>query len=81
MLNEFDSHHVAQRCYEQIDITTAFEIVKGTGAKLGIDGDRYFYGFGHPAEPDGVYGYGKSMREALQNFSNAFYSQTVKPQS
>lgn len=77
MLTEHDSHYLLNQCMETQNIIQAFEIVKGTGAKLGVDGDKYFYGFGHPAEPDGVFGYGKTPSEALQNFSNAFCSQTI----
>lgn len=77
MLNELDSHYLLNSCQEQINMATAFEIVKGTGATMGIDGNQYYYGFGNIAEPTGVFGFGKTPASALLAFSVAYYSQTV----
>lgn len=79
MLNEHDSHYLLNSCQEMVNIQSYFAIVQGTGAKLGVDGDQYFYGTGNIEEPTGIYGFGKTPMSALQNFSAAYWSQTVKP--
>lgn len=78
MLTENDSHILLQRLFETADLQESFAIVQGAGAKLGVDGDQYYYGFGDIAEPDGVYGFGKTPRAALRAFNVAYYSQKVK---
>lgn len=62
---------------EMAEISKTFSIVKGTDAKFGVDGDQYFYGFGELPEPTAIYGFGKTPREALDNFQKAYYSQRV----
>jgi hypothetical protein len=79
MLNEHDSHHLLNNCIETSTLQSDFAIVAGTGAKFGADGDQYYYGVGELPEPTGIYGFGKTPREALQNFSRAYWSQTIKP--
>lgn len=79
LLTEMDSHHLYNAAMETAEIQTAFAMVQGTGAKFGVDGDHYYYGFGNLPEPDAVYGFGKTPREALQKFSSAYYSQQVQP--
>ena len=78
MLNEHDSHYLLNSCQETVSLQSDFAIVAGTGAKFGTDGDQYYYGFGELPEPTGIYGFGKTPREALMNFSRAYWSQTVK---
>lgn len=77
MLNENDSNALYNKLSEIAGIQESFAIVQGTGAKFGVDGDHYYYGFGHPAEPDGVFGYGKTPVAALNAFNAAYFSQTV----
>lgn len=78
MLTENDSHYLLQECIQAVRNEDSFNIVKGMGAKFGVDGNQYYYGFGELSEQNSVYGFGKTPSEALQNFSVAFYSQTIK---
>lgn len=78
LLIESDSHYLLNEAMETVNVQNGFAMVQGTGAKFGVDGDQYFYGFGNLPEPDAVYGFGKTPREALQKFSTAFYSQTIQ---
>jgi hypothetical protein len=79
MLTENDSHYLYQDLLNNARNQDALNIVNGTGAKFGVDGDQYFYGFGNLPDPDSVFGFGKTPSSALTNFQVAYYSQTVKP--
>lgn len=81
LLNETDSHNLFNEAQQNMQLCHALDIAQKTGAKLGLDGDSYYYGFGELPEPTGVYGYGKTPTSALMAFSCAFYSQTVKSKS
>jgi hypothetical protein len=81
MLNENDSHYLYNDLLNNARMQNALDIVKGTGAVFGIDGDRFYYGFGHIAESTGVYGFGTTPSGALDAFAVAYYSQTVNPPS
>lgn len=78
MLNDHDSNALYNQCKQSQDIKEAFDIVAGTGAKFGQDGDQYYYGFGELPEPTGVYGFGPTPVAALLAFSSAYWSQKVK---
>ena len=78
LLNESDSHYLYNEAVQSLRMANTFDIVKGTGASLGVDGDQYYYGVGHIAEPTGIFGFGKTPAAALEAFGIAFYSQTIK---
>lgn len=78
LLTESDSHALYNDAMETLNLQQSFAIVQGTGAKFGYDGDHYYYGFGSLPEPDAIYGFGKTPREALQKFASAYYSQQIK---
>lgn len=77
LLNETDSHNLWNEAHQNMQLTHALDIIQKTGAKLGVDGDRYYYGFGELPEPTGIYGFAKNPAAAAIAFSNAFYSQTI----
>lgn len=53
---------------EAAEIKRGFAIVNGVGAKLGKDGNAWFYGVGHLPEPDSIYAFGNTPENALFNF-------------
>lgn len=78
MLNEHDSHALYNQLSSHADLVHALDIIQRTGAKFGVDGDQYYYGFGELPERTGVYGFGKTPSEAAWKFQQAYYSQIVK---
>lgn len=78
LLTENHSQYLMDLSIEPIRLQEYFAIVNGTGAKFGVDGDQYYYGFGEIQDKASVWGFGKTPRAALTAFCNAYYSQTVK---
>lgn len=57
---------------EKEQLSKMFEVVKGTNAKFGRDGDSFYYIVGNLPEPDCIVGFGNTPRNALENFYKAF---------
>lgn len=77
MLNEFHSGQLFTQLTENAYMQNAFDIVKGTRAKFGVDGNQFYYIVGNLPEPDCIVGFGDTPAMALNNFSVAFYNTKV----
>lgn len=77
MLNEAQTDQLYANLIHNASMQNSFDIVKGTGAKFGADGDQFYYIVGHLPNPDCIVGFGSTPAEALGNFSAAFYDMKI----
>lgn len=61
------------------DVRIGFEMVKGMGAKFGVDGNQYFFmSGGDLPEPDCIVGFGDTPSLALAAYVHSFYNSRIK---
>lgn len=53
---------------ETLEIEQMFSVIKGTNAKLGKDGNQWYYIVNELPNPDCIVGFGDTPRKALEAF-------------